>query len=592
MLFAQNEEARLGALHQLRLLDTPPSESFDRITRMASQIFDLPVAAVSLTDHDRQWFKSRVGVEHCSIPRDKAPCAQVAESTTMLVVEDLLNDAYYADSALGRAGTRFYAGAPLITSDGFGLGALCVLGTEPRKATSQELAALSDLAAMVMSQIELQHAFGRIDPVSGLATRSQFRDDLIDLAREHPGEGRLAVVVDLARDDQLSRIARVMGAARVDELIREATFSLEKVLGPTRTAYLVGEAQFAFLSPPDSDTETYLNELRTAFLAWRMSSSVRFVTNIAVGVRPFRLGEVSADNLLRGAVNAAEDARSNDNLVALYSPNNDVAQRRQYDLLRDFGSALETGDQLRLVYQPRVELATGRCVGAEALLRWRHPRLGEISPGEFIPIIEPSSLARPLTQWVLDAAMDQMVEWQRAGTPLAVSVNVSAANLTETDLVERVQLGLLKRGLPSSLLEIEVTESSIMQQPEQALAMLRELAEAGITLAIDDFGTGHSSLAYLQRLPAQILKIDQAFVRDLNEPSGNDFVLVETMIGLAQKLNYRVVAEGVETNEGASILKMLGCAEAQGFLFSRPLEASAVPRWIAEPVSTSRSNSC
>ncbi|RYE99277.1 MAG: GAF domain-containing protein, partial [Oxalobacteraceae bacterium] len=234
------EEARLDALYQLKLLDTSASESFDRITRMASQIFGLPVAAVSLTDRDRQWFKSRVGIDHFSIPRDKAPCSEVAETTQALVVEDLLANPCYADSVLSRAGTRFYAGAPLITSDGYGLGALCVLGTEPRQVAPSELAALVDLAAMVMAQIELQHAFGRIDPVSGMPTRNQFRDDLIDLARDYPGERRFAVVVDLARDDQISKITRALGGARVDELIREAAQALRSALGSDRTAYHVG----------------------------------------------------------------------------------------------------------------------------------------------------------------------------------------------------------------------------------------------------------------------------------------------------------------------------------------------------------------
>lgn len=174
----RDEDARLGALRQLNLLDTGPSESFDRITRMASQIFGLPISAVSLTDRDRQWFKSRVGVEHRSIPRDKAPCAQVAESARPVLIPDLLADEVYANSVLADQGVRFYAGAPLVTREGFGLGALCVLGTEPRTASDAEMAALGDLAEMVMSQIELQHAFGRIDPLSGLPNRTQFLDDL------------------------------------------------------------------------------------------------------------------------------------------------------------------------------------------------------------------------------------------------------------------------------------------------------------------------------------------------------------------------------------------------------------------------------
>lgn len=573
------EEARLDALYQLKLLDTSPSESFDRITRMASQIFGLPVAAVSLTDRDRQWFKSRVGVDHCSIPRDKAPCAQVAESTEPLVIEDMAANPCYADSVLGRAGTRFYAGAPLITSDGFGLGALCVLGSEPRQISSTELSALVDLAAMVMAQIELQHAFGRVDPVSGLATRNQFRDDLIDMAREHPGEERLAVVVDLARDDQISRIARVMGGARVDEMIREATRSLRAALGPGRAAYHVGSAQFAFLSPAGVEQVAYMEELRSAFAAIRSSSSVRFVTNVAIGVRPFILGKMSADDVLRGAVSAAQDARSVDGSVATYSSANDTAHRRQYGLLRDFGTALEAGDQLQLAFQPRIDLATGRCVGAEALLRWRHPRLGEVSPAEFIPIIEQTSLARATTQWVLDTAMDQLANW-RMGGALTVSVNISATNLAETDLIDRIRSGLLRRGLQTGQLEIELTESAIMAQPEQALAMLHDMADAGICLAIDDFGTGHSSLAYLQRLPARVVKIDQLFIRNLTQAQGSDFVLVETMIGLAHKLGYRVVAEGIETQAAADMLVQLGCEEAQGFWFGRPMEAAAFVEWL------------
>jgi len=576
------EETRLDALRQLMLLDTAPSESFDRITRMASQIFGLPVAAVSLTDRDRQWFKSRVGVAHDSIPRDGAPCAQVTETSAVLVVEDLQADPVYADSVLGRGGTRFYAGAPLVTSDGDRLGALCVLGTEPRQASPAELAALVDLAAMVMAQIELQHAFGRVDPISGMPNRSQFRDDLIDRARDHPGEQRIAVVIDLARADQIGRIARVMGVHRVDELIREAARALRTQLGPKRTAYHIGAVQFAFLSPPDVDPLAYRALLHSTFAAVRAASSVRFVTSVAIGMRPFGLGEVAPDDVLRGGASAAQDARHTDGAIALYSQANDVSHRRLYGLMRDFGAALESPDQLRLVYQPRIELATGRCLGVEALLRWRHPLLGDISPAEFIPIVEQTPMLRATTQWVLDAALDQLADWKRDGITIALSMNLSAANLGETDLIQRIQLGLLTRALRPEQLEIELTESAIMDHPDQALAMLRELADAGICLAIDDFGTGHSSLAYLQRLPVRVVKIDQAFVRDLTEAHGPDFVLVETMIGLAHKLGYRVVAEGVETEAAAAVLRGIGCEEAQGFLFGRPMDAARFVRWTAE----------
>jgi EAL domain-containing protein (putative c-di-GMP-specific phosphodiesterase class I) len=178
--------------------------------------------------------------------------------------------------------------------------------------------------------------------------------------------------------------------------------------------------------------------------------------------------------------------------------------------------------------------------------------------------------------------MDQLAAWRHTGIDIALSVNISAANLGEADLIERIHLGLLKRNLRPDQLEIELTESAIMDQPDQALAMLRELAGAGICLAIDDFGTGYSSLAYLQRLPAQVVKIDQAFVRDLTEATGPDFVLVETMVGLARKMGYRCVAEGVETGKAAVILAQIGCEEAQGFLFARPMDVEQLVCWMSE----------
>lgn len=580
------EDARLDVLRQLNLLDTPASESFDRITRMASQVFGLPIAAVSLTDRDRQWFKSRIGIDHCSIPRDKAPCAEVAETTKPLVINDFLTDPVYAESLLARNGTRFYAGAPLVTSDGYGLGSLCVLGTEPRQVSADELRALTDLAAIVMAQIELQHAFGRIDSVSGLPSRVQFRDDLIDLARDRPGEERFAVVVDRASDDQIGKMARVLGSGRVDEMVREAALMLRTALGPDRTIYHVGATQFAFLSGPGLEQDAFMQTLQSAFARFRGTSSARFVASVAIGARPFALGAESPEDVLRGAMCAAQDARSTDGAIGLFSPSRDRTHRRQYGLLNDFGVALEAADQLRLVFQPRIDLGTGRCVGAEALLRWRHPTLGEISPAEFIPLIEQTSLARTVTQWVLDAALDQLASWAAQEVVLKLSINISAANLAEADLVQRIQLALLKRHLRPDQLEIELTESAIMDQPDRALAMLRELAASGVCIAIDDFGTGQSSLAYLQKLPANVVKIDRAFVCDLVESQGPDFVLVETMIDLGHKLGYRVVAEGVETREAAAILASAGCEEAQGFLFARPLEAGQFDSWL----ETDRSN--
>lgn len=574
-----SEAKRLDALHKLDLLDTAPSEAFDRLTRMAARVFDLPIAAVSLTDSNRQWFKSRVGIGYTSIPRLRAPCGGVADSAAMLVIPDLLDDAFYRDSHLAGAGVRFYAGAPLTTHEGHCLGAMCVLGLEPRQASADELAALHDLAAMAMAQIELQHALGRIDPLSGLPNRNQFIDDFGDLQLDRRnGETRLAVLVKLSTPEQLGNAARVMGSSYVDNMVAEATRWIRVQIGPQCKVYHVAATQFALIAPPGVELDAYVCLLEQKLQEGARAAQSRFIATPAAGVAPFVVGQADCLDVLRTAHNAALDAQSRPNRVAVYSPALDAAYSRRFTLLNEFGTALESEGQLRLVFQPRVDLATGACRGAEALLRWTHPTLGIIGPGECMPVVECSSLARDATAWVIDTALRQQAAWRAAGLVLQVAVNVSATNLLEPDFVERVIDGLTQHGLPPGCLELEITESAIMEHPQKAQATLEAIAAAGICLAIDDFGTGYSSLSYLQSMPADVVKIDQSFIREL-EHDERKHVLVSTMITLSHDLGHRVVAEGVESAPARQFLLAAGCDEAQGYLFAAPMEAAAFLAW-------------
>ncbi len=574
-----SEDMRLDALHKLNLLDTPASESFDRITRMAAQIFDLPISAVSLTDEDRQWFKSRIGVEHDSIPRENAPCAKVAESTEVILIPDLLADECFSESLLAEQGIRFYAGAPLVTREGFGLGALCVLGTEPKTVSAEQMRALSDLALMVMSQIELQHAFGRIDPLSGLPNRTQFIDDLDDLGRDDPDQPRIAVLIDLAGPEQLAAGGRVMGAGYIDRLVQDAALLLRKVVVPQRPIYHITATQFAFLASVRVDVETCVAGMTKLLRQMNGDSRTNIVMSAAIGVAPFTTARTFAQDVLRTAQTAALDARSKDSAISVYSPREDGVHRRRFRLLNDFGAALERPGELRLMVQPRIDLASRRCVGAEALLRWRHPELGEVSPAEFIPIVEQTSLARAMTRWVLDNGLKQLAAWHRAKRLQQLSINVSANNLEEVDFAQQVQLYMLKHRVPASLLELEITESTVMDNPDRAIGQLAALAEAGVGLAIDDFGTGHSSLAYLRRLPVQVVKIDRSFVSEMFQGT-RERTLVRSMISLSHDLGYRVVAEGIETLEAADMLAAMGCDEAQGYYFARPMELDVFEDWL------------
>ncbi|MBD8665851.1 EAL domain-containing protein [Rhizobium sp. CFBP 8752] len=574
------EEAnRLDALYNLDLLDTPVSEIFDRITRMASLIFNLPIAAVSLTDVDRQWFKSRVGVDHQTIPRDRAPCAQVAESTDVLVIPDMAKDDCYKYSPLGKSGIRFYAGAPLVTRDGFGLGALCVLGTLPRETTTEEIASLTDLAAMVMAQIELQHAFGRIDPISGLPNRTQFLDDISDIGQDDTGDiQRFAVLIDLAETKQIDHLSRVLGPAEIDRGVREAARFLRTKLDG-RTAYHISATQFAVVTT-ERVREKCIDDVTALLLGLQSALSFQFMMTPVAGMAPFGAG-IDPDDLLRAMGSAAQDARLNGLQVDVFSAESDDRHRRSFRLLQDFDSALLADGQLSLVFQPRLSLATGQCVATEVLLHWYHSELGSISPGEFVPIIESSTHVRDMTSWVLDTALRQVRSWIKQGLTVPISVNVSSANLEEEDFVERVIVALLRYGIHPSLLELEVTESAVMKDAGAALQKLQALADAGITLSIDDFGTGYSSLSYLQRLPTTVVKIDQSFVRNL-DVGERDESLVRSMIALSHDLGYRVVADGVETAQAADALTDMGCDEAQGYLYSKPLTARSFQHWFVQ----------
>jgi EAL domain-containing protein (putative c-di-GMP-specific phosphodiesterase class I)/GGDEF domain-containing protein len=575
----QSEAVRLAALQDLRLLDTPASESFDRITRMASQLFNLPSAAVSLTDHDRQWFKSRVGIDVVSMPREGAPCAEVTNTRDVLVLPDIAQDPAYRDTPLAQAGARFYAGAPLLTQNGLAIGALCVTGAEPRQFSAADTEMLRDMAAMVMAQVELQHAHGRIDPLSGFPNRTQIVEDLNDLVLTDPaGSQRLVVFVDLASPDELSHTARVMGATFLDELVREAAGILRLALGPARMAYMIGASQIAFLAPRDVVEEAYIGLLASMLAAIRARASSRFVTTVAIGVAPFTLGETDPSDVLRLAHCAAEDARLTDTKVSLYSAMQDAVHRRRFDLLNGFGQALEEASQLHLVFQPRVTLDTGLCLGAEALLRWTHPELGSVSPAEFIPLIERMALAKPTTAWVLDTALTQLAAWLSQDMDLVLSVNVSAGNLKEADFVDRVVSVLARHSVPAYHLELEITESAVMEDAAHALKQLQRLSSAGIRLAIDDFGTGYSSLSYLQALPFDVVKIDRSFIAGCTGVA-RQRNLVATMITLSHDLGYHVVAEGVETQEIADLMLSMGCDESQGYFFGRPMTADVFKSW-------------
>ncbi|MDO8960403.1 MAG: bifunctional diguanylate cyclase/phosphodiesterase, partial [Rhodocyclaceae bacterium] len=295
----------------------------------------------------------------------------------------------------------------------------------------------------------------------------------------------------------------------------------------------------------------------------------------SIGVAMFPADGADGATLLKHADAAMYHAKGQGRAnIQFFDAAMGVRALARLELEADLRGALEAG-QLGLHYQPQVAAADGRIHGFEALLRWRHPVRGFVSPADFIPVAEESGLIEPIGAWVLDTACRQLAAWRAQGfTGLCMAVNLSARQLRTADLAHRVQAAIDRHGIPPGALEIEITESVAMDDPERGIARLNDLHRLGVTLAIDDFGTGYSSLAYLKLLPIHVLKIDRAFVRDV-ETDPNDAAICAATVLLAHTLGLKVVAEGIETAAQRQTLGGQGCDYLQGYLFGRPAPAEA-----------------
>jgi diguanylate cyclase (GGDEF)-like protein len=309
----------------------------------------------------------------------------------------------------------------------------------------------------------------------------------------------------------------------------------------------------------------------------------------SIGIALYPKDGKDSHELLRCADVAMYTAKNNNQASCWYDPRNDLNNKRRLAIRLELGSAIKE-NQLSLYYQPRICLRTGEIAGCEALLRWNHPKLGMVPPGEFLPLVELSESIHPLTDWVLHSTIARIEETAKQGNRIPVAMNISARNLTDSRLVNTIEQLVHQKCLEPELLEIEITENALIKHPQLAVENLERLNQLGISIAIDDFGTGYSSLSYLKKLPLDTLKIDRVFVSDmLTEES--DSVIVDSTIELAHNFSLIVVAEGVEDKETLEALAAKGCDQAQGYFIAKPMPAKAFDDWLTDRSSTSLASS-
>jgi EAL domain-containing protein (putative c-di-GMP-specific phosphodiesterase class I)/GGDEF domain-containing protein len=581
-----NEPDRLAALRRLDLLDTPPEQAFDRLTRLAANLLDVPIALISLIDEDRQWLKSRVGSTLTEIPRDQSFCAHAITAEDILVIGDATQDPRFSSSPLvvGDPHVRFYAGVPLRTRDGLALGTFSVLDRTPREGLSaKQDETLRDLAALTMTLIEARHAVGEFHPVSGLPNRPPFLKDIgaAIAARAHVAPTIAIVIIEAATPNQYAELGCTLGQDEADSFEVVCAARITERLPARTVLYHLSSVRFGCLleaSSPDQ-IQKVLDDLAHHVRRPGGRSEIPFATSIGIGAAYYPHDGADAAQLVRNATSAAQASLIEKKPWCAYSPAFALASRRASHLLRDIGRALVSEGQLRLVYQPKADLRTGRCVGAEALMRWTHPSLGQISPSETIPLIEGTALMPALTDWGFGAALTEVARLRAGRLDVPVSINVSVLDLEDEHFVERLTTLLDRHGVRAEWIDIEVTESALMKDPVRIGHQLNKVRDMGVAIEIDDFGVGYSTLSYLKYIPATYVKIDQLFVTRLTS-SKDDQAIVLSTVNLAHELGRLVIAEGIEDQAVYSWLREHGCDIGQGNVISPPLDAARFERWV------------
>lgn len=414
------------------------------------------------------------------------------------------------------------------------------------------------------------------DPATGLPNQYRLREEL-SAAFSQQRAGTVMMIVA----DREQEIFEGLGAVETERwLVKVALRLRDGINANEESLYRFGGNAFVLVCWPGDlagAQRRALQLLGTARQPLHIERRELFST-LSIGAALMECGNGGdaarmAETQVQQAASACNRVRrAGGNDFAIYDEAMGQAAANTLRMITDLQHAVENGE-LRLHYQPKVDTASGRLLGMEALVRWMHPERGMISPAEFIPVAEDTGMIVAIGRWVLREACRQNAAWQQAGLrPLRVAVNFSARQFRSDNLLDEIDAALSETALPASLLELEITESMVMEDPERVINLLDKIRSRGIHLSLDDFGTGHSSLAYLKRFPINCVKIDRAFIKDMPENT-DDVAIARTIVAMAKSLGLTTVAEGVETVEQLELLKTMGCDQIQGYFFSRPLPA-------------------
>jgi diguanylate cyclase (GGDEF)-like protein/PAS domain S-box-containing protein len=436
---------------------------------------------------------------------------------------------------------------------------------------------LTDISERKQAELRLAY-LAEFDLLTELPNQNQLRSVLQKaIVDAGPRGERLALVIVTL--ERLQEIEDLLGHDAGDEAIRQLGALLRTLAPPCLCIARMKHSEFALVLPmlPEGPlVDEFALELERLLSEPVTVHNREFYLEPQVGIALYPQDSMSVNELLRLADIAKHRASAGgSDPIQFYSERSHTILNERLSIEEQLRRALDR-NELRLVYQPKVDIGSGRIVGFEALLRWKNPVLGDVSPARFVPIAESTGLIVPIGAWVQRSACAAAARWRsELGTPVKVAVNLSMRQFYQKDLIPTVRRTLAETGIDPGMLELEITESIAMSRADLVDQLLRDIRELGVELSIDDFGTGYSSLAYLKRFPVQRLKVDRAFVRDLGHDA-DSAAIIRSIVALGHGLKMRIVAEGVETAAQLALLRELECDEYQGYLFSRPVEEDAV----------------
>jgi len=516
-------------------------------------------------------------------------CGTAAYTRKTVVVSDIATDPLwrdYKELALSHGLAACWS-VPIMSTQGQVLGTFALYYSSPRTPLPDELASLERGAHLASLAIERTHSEARIqqlaqfDLLTGLPNRLLLKDR-VDQAISLVQRGAKQLAVLFLDIDHFKNINDTLGHRIGDELLIQLSVRLKALVRDEDTLSRLGGDEFILVLPDiDVDGAAHVAEKVLATVAQTCHiEQYELVVTPSIGIAMYPGDGMDFDKLYQSAdvamYRAKQDGR---NTFRFYTAEMQARSARRMQLENALRHAL-VREQFQLHYQPQISMQDGRVVGAEALLRWNHPELGQVSPAEFIPVAEDSGLILPIGEWVLRTAVSQAKSWMESGqAPITIAVNLSAVQFRDAHLSELVMQILKEADLPSQYIELELTESVAMDAPLAAIAVMDELHGCGIRMSIDDFGTGYSSLSYLRKFKVSKLKIDQSFVRNITDDVESR-AIVTAIITLASSMGFHTIAEGVETAGQLAFLRLQGCDEVQGYYFSKPLSVGQFEQFM------------